>query len=843
MDPVDLRTRRDERPADDYPPVKEEPTASRILPGPSAASDTMDGEPSGYTLMVAGRRSGKTSFLRLLLDTSVVAHTVTRDQLVSVAKFVQGCSGHTSHVRTVSVDVDLPAGDSDETQRLNLTLIDTPSIDFEDKDSSQRTVSEILRHIDARFTESVDDERKALTGHHHVHLCIYFLDPDHIVPPSVPLPPVPLVSRARANSLSVPEAGPVILEPPVTTNPLLCRPTLPAADIETIQRLSARVNVLPVVARADTLTNDRLAAVKLAIRRDLAEAGIGFGIFDMHTFPQYQRRDSSELTPPARASNSPNGYPHHVKGAASTANSPPSTPISPSYVQLPFALISPDIYSHSDGITRPALSRQDLALHYTPLHPHADVKNRSRSKLVLGRFIRSYRWGSLDVMDATHCDFVFLRGAIFHHMQTLQKYTREYLLQKFRAEAQLNQHHPAPTRATQPSVPMSTRLPPLTHGSRPILAIDTTPSHAINRPPPQPFSRTGIVLNGNGNGNGNVSVNGDAARPVASPQPQAVSETSPRTATSSRSQRGSRTKKITVACNFCRSRKLKCDGGRPACSQCFKRSNPCDYTATHKRRGNGKARKQFDESDSEGDSIEDPSADQENPSQSPEVVSQPPSRRNSSVNMLLTETLPPLATAMSRDEQSTVLPPIAHAPSGIVTVSLQEAHPDLPSIASLSAPHGMSREDATAQSLSEDGRMTQRRRTPAAPSGRSRSNHGSKIVACNICRARKTRCDGAHPTCGSCSRRSLPCNYVNDPSTSRARAKGPGATGSGPSSSRSSPALLLPYGGQMNAAQINGITRRITSVDTGSADHGGPAKKMRLASEGGRPILAPAQAT
>lgn len=29
--------------------------------------------------------------------------------------------------------------------------------------------------------------------------------------------------------------------------------------------------------------------------------------------------------------------------------------------------------------------------------------------------------------------------------------------------------------------------------------------------------------------------------------------------------------------------------------------------------------------------------------------------------------------------------------------------------------------------------------------------------------ARKTKCDGGHPTCSSCLRRSLTCNYVNDP--------------------------------------------------------------------------------
>ena len=43
--------------------------------------------------------------------------------------------------------------------------------------------------------------------------------------------------------------------------------------------------------------------------------------------------------------------------------------------------------------------------------------------------------------------------------------------------------------------------------------------------------------------------------------------------------------------------------------------------------------------------------------------------------------------------------------------------------------------------------------------------------------ARKTRCDGEHPACGACSRRSLACSYVNDPSSSMGVGPGPSNTG------------------------------------------------------------------
>ncbi|OCH91216.1 hypothetical protein OBBRIDRAFT_812261 [Obba rivulosa] len=784
----------------------------------------MEGEPTGYTLMVAGRRTAKTSFLRLLLDTSSVSPHVSREQLASVARFVQGCAGHTTHVRTVSVDVDLPLGDGDGQQPLTLSLIDTPSLDFDDEASSQRTVADILRHVDGRFAESLDDERKAINGDHHVHLCIYFLDPDYIVPPSVSAPPVPVVPRARTNSLSKPDSEPVILEPPVTTNPLLCRPTLPLADIVTIRRLSQRVNVLPVIARADMLTNDRLTAVKVAIRRDLADAGIGFGIFDGDMAPPHPLygSDTPDLPVPKMKSEATNGYNTVLNGSSSAATSSPSTPNSPSFLRLPFALISPDIYSHSDGVSRPALSRHELVQQYAPSAPSSTKQNYTLSKLAPGKFTRSYRWGSLDVMDVNHCDFLHLRKAIFYHMQTLRKYTKEYLFDKFKLECQparLSPSHQYPARTSHHPVQVS-RPPP--QASRPILAIDTAHSH--QRHP-------SLSVSHGMNGDSNLLTTGQASA--------MISECSPKTASSSRSARA-RTKKIQVACNFCRSRKLKCDGGRPACSQCSKRSHPCDYMIGTKRRGGNGKRKLTAESDSDGESVEDPSASTDKPSLSPEVPSGPPSRRNSNVSMLLTDTLPPLKHAAERRNQATtVLPPIIQTTSNVLSGPPPEVRPELPPIATLSAPSpGESKSDVAvlpAADANED-QLAQRRRTSSAAANKSRLTfHGSKIVACNFCRARKTRCDGAHPTCGSCSRRNLSCNYVNDPTNNpRARSKNNGNTPSGPSastSSRSSPTTQF-HPSSAPASAPNGYSHA-NAVGSDDVEYATPpSKKMRVSTEG-----------
>ncbi|KAL5519800.1 hypothetical protein ACEPAG_1460 [Sanghuangporus baumii] len=52
--------------------------------------------------------------------------------------------------------------------------------------------------------------------------------------------------------------------------------------------------------------------------------------------------------------------------------------------------------------------------------------------------------------------------------------------------------------------------------------------------------------------------------------------------------------KIEVACNFCRQRKMKCDGLRPTCKNCARKGNECTYIEEVRRRGPGKKKKAID---------------------------------------------------------------------------------------------------------------------------------------------------------------------------------------------------------------------------------------------------------
>ncbi|OBZ71244.1 hypothetical protein A0H81_08436 [Grifola frondosa] len=392
-------------------------------------------------------------------------------------------------------------------------------------------------------------------------------------------------------------------------------------------------------------------------------------------------------------------------------------------------------------------------------------------------------------------------------MQTLQKYTREYLFDKFKSELQLHSpHHALPVRASQPSSAMS-RLPPLSRTSRPTLAIDTAHAHVgagANRHPSLSMPRSGVALNGD------VSA-AHVASAVVMP------DMSPKTASSSRSQR-QRAKKITVACNFCRSANLNAtEESRHAASVPNDRTpattRPITNVAAMASSGNNTA------------------------------AIEKLKREHASDGHLTT----PSSAIERRDGPSAVLPPIAHSAATTLGVSgtgsrRSSLNTELPPIATLSVPSGgPAHEDALPSLRSSDSQMT-RRRTSSAASGKSRqSGHGSKIVACNFCRARKTRCDGAHPTCGSCSRRSLRCNYVNDPHA-KSRSKSTGITPpepAAPASSRSSPSAQL----QLASSEVttnNGFIRRVSAVEAEPPFQ--PNKKMRFTADLGAPAIAVVQA-
>lgn len=151
-----------------------------------------------YTIIAVGQRCvGKSSLLRLLLDTLPLSPHATHDQLRSVANFVSSPNSFCEcHLEVLW-----------HNERLLLHLIDTPPLTGDD------TLAEIISVVEERYIRGAQsdttDEGDSTLGESHVHLCLYLLD---------------------------------ALQPDFLH------------DISTIGRLSVRVNVLPILARSDVLT-------------------------------------------------------------------------------------------------------------------------------------------------------------------------------------------------------------------------------------------------------------------------------------------------------------------------------------------------------------------------------------------------------------------------------------------------------------------------------------------------------------------------------------------------------------------------------------------------------------
>lgn len=270
--------------------------------------------------------------------------------------------------------------------------------------------------------------------------------------------------------------------------------TMLPSELRVIRRLAERVNVLPVIGRADSLTDDKLRAVKATLKRELYEADLSFGVFTPEPVkfsqPSFSRdggalradgklsngnghptgdaaesdsesdddeddvpssrpvitlrsgrqsapprrsrsRSRLELSEEAREPQSPDPLdPESIANVRFSASTVARSDLSP---LLPFAIIAPErcrrhrpkpsaeesvkdvasenaqsllTNSNSDSPVTPAVKGQS----WPPVvSPPDDLK---------GVFVRRFRWGTVDVLDPTHCDFAALRTAVLStHMK------------------------------------------------------------------------------------------------------------------------------------------------------------------------------------------------------------------------------------------------------------------------------------------------------------------------------------------------------------------------------------------------------------------------------------------
>lgn len=124
--------------------------------------------------MVGSRGTGKSSLLRLLLETAEVSPSATKEQRAALAKFLRDSSKPTSGIHSAAVEICESKFD-----RILLSVIDTPGLDFQEGKELklERQLSAILKHVDAQYADTMNE----VSYHNHIKNEISLLTiPAHI---------------------------------------------------------------------------------------------------------------------------------------------------------------------------------------------------------------------------------------------------------------------------------------------------------------------------------------------------------------------------------------------------------------------------------------------------------------------------------------------------------------------------------------------------------------------------------------------------------------------------------------------------------------------------------------
>ncbi|RKP15501.1 Septin-type guanine nucleotide-binding (G) domain-containing protein, partial [Piptocephalis cylindrospora] len=241
------------------------------------------------------------------------------------------------------VNVIVQEGDD----RFSLTLVDTPG--FVDDGTVEEQCRLLLTYLenqfDARLIEESRVRRSTRAIHTQMHACLYFLDPAH-----VGLRPV---------------------------------------DILAIRNLSLRVNIIPVLAMADTLTKAKLRRVKRAIRKDIITHSL-----HLYPFPALEEDEEDE--------DGEDGEAGVVVDSSRVLRA-----------LLPFSIIS----------------MEEEALAHKEAEEEEDDDQEQFSKAL------DFPWGSVHVLEPLHCDFSALRTSLLlSHRTLLREITIDVLYEKYRTE-------------------------------------------------------------------------------------------------------------------------------------------------------------------------------------------------------------------------------------------------------------------------------------------------------------------------------------------------------------------------------------------------------------------------
>ncbi|KAF8584963.1 Septin [Ramaria rubella] len=187
-----------------------------------------------FTAMVVGESGlGKSTLVNTLFNTTLYPPKEAVPPSTESPKTVA--------IESISADIE------ENGVRLRLTVVDTPGFgDFVNNDASWKP---IVENIESRFDAYLEQESRVnrqKTVDNRVHACLYFIQP-------------------TGHSLK-------------------------QIDIEFMRRLHQKVNLIPIIAKADTLTDDEIDSFKRRVLSDIQHHNI-----QIFQAPSYENEDEETI--------------------------------------------------------------------------------------------------------------------------------------------------------------------------------------------------------------------------------------------------------------------------------------------------------------------------------------------------------------------------------------------------------------------------------------------------------------------------------------------------------------------------------------------------------------------
>jgi len=237
-----------------------------------------------FTAMVVGESGlGKSTLVNTLFNTTLYPPKQAVPPSTETPKTVA--------IESISADIE------ENGVRLRLTVVDTPGFgDFVNNESSYKP---ILENIEARFDAYLEQENRVnrqKTVDNRVHACLYFIQP-------------------TGHSLK-------------------------QIDIEFMRRLHQKVNLIPIIAKADTLTDEEIASFKQRVLSDIQYHNI-----EIFQAPVYENEDEETLAENAEIASK---IPFAVVGSNSFVTTPSGQSVRGRV--YPWGIIEVDNEEHCDFV-------------------------------------------------------------------------------------------------------------------------------------------------------------------------------------------------------------------------------------------------------------------------------------------------------------------------------------------------------------------------------------------------------------------------------------------------------------------------------------------------------------